>query len=309
MAIQIVQGQNTLIDPQVTYADSGWSVSGGYANHLACFAGTIVSISNYPFIDGTSYDISYLVSNYQSGTINSLLGSNAGVSNNTNGTFTDTITYHTGDVLKFYSDGALSVSAIQIAEHLDSPIQNASTFAFHEPSNRWVEGYDFVPELMTRFGDSFFTFLNGQMWEHETNPVAGSFYGTKYPSTITFIINSEYDRDKIFYNIRLDAKGNWSAPTLQTPDNNQFPFGMLSRLKTNNFKLIDGKLYAAFLGDINDPNFASINPVNERQLQALFRGRKLQGGWLVITMYCNDDAPCEMSSVEVYYTDVFRSIE
>ena len=70
--------------------------------------------------------------------------------------------------------------------------------------------------------------------------------------------------------------------------------------------MIDGKLWADILNDINNPNFATIVDPVQRRLKALFGGRKLQGGWLVVELQCNDATKAEISSCEVYYTDVMR---
>lgn len=302
--LTLIQGQSTLVDPRSLYADSGWVISGKRATHYPCFPGTMEYIPAFPFENGIQYDITYQVDGYTTGLVRSELGATLGTNHSSAGTFTDTYTFHTGDKIKFYSDGGLSVELMQIAEHVTEIEENNNTFSFNETNNKWTANYSYTPDGMLKFSDRFFSFKNGTLWEHDTNPLRNNFYGVQYSSQITFVVNVDFKLDKLFYNIRLDAKGRWSAPILKTVGSNQFPNGMLSQLKSGNFKLIDGKLRADFLNDINDPNFATITDPVQRRLQALFGGRKLQGGWLIVTLECPDTTMAQISSAEIYYTEV-----
>lgn len=301
--IAIQYGQTALIDPQIEYADSGWVIDGQYATHYPCFAGNMDYTPTLPFIDGKQYDFTYVVDGYNSGSVKLKFGGVDGTSHSANGTFTDTFEYSDGDILQFYSDGSLRVTLLSIAEHLEAVVQNATTFAFHEPTNKWVENYSWAPEAMINFGKRFFTLINGQLWEHETNPIAGNFYGTKYPAQITFVLNKEYEKDKLWQNLRMDAKGAWYAPVVTTPATNQFPRGMATRIKKNNVALIDGKLWADVMRDINDPNFAG-----QPAVEVVYKGRQMQGGVLEVTLECNDITQSEIISAEFYYTDTERSL-
>ena len=306
--LTLIQGQSTLVDPRSLYADSGWDIGGKYATHYPCFAGTMEYVPLFPFKNGVQYDISYQVDQYTTGVVRSELGAETGTNNSSIGVFTDTYTFNTGDKIKFYSDGGLRVVLIQIAEHVTEIEANNNTFSFNETHNKGVANYSYTPDGMLKFSDRFFSFKNGTLWEHDINPIRNNFYGVQYSSQITFVVNTDYRLDKLFYNIRLDAKGKWSAPVLQTVGGNQFPNGMLSVLKSGNFKLIDGKLWADILSDVNDPNFATISDPIQRRLKALFGGRKLQGGWLIVTLQCSDTTMAQVSSAEIYYIDVMRGL-
>lgn len=301
--INIQYGQIGYIDPQVEYADSGWEIDGQYATHYPCFAGTMEYIPALPFVNGTDYDFTYVVDNYVSGGVRLDLGAETGTLRSAAGSFTETFTFGAGDKLKFYSDGALRVTLLNVAPHLDEPVENGETFAFHEPTNKWVENQSWLAEMMLNFSNRFFSFKNGQLWEHDTNPVAGHFYGTKYPCQILIAVNQEYEKDKLWYNCRLDAKGAWYFPEITVPPSNQFPNGMATRVKKNNVSLIDGKLWSIVMRDLTDPNFAAQPTVN-----AVYNARQMQGGVLVMLLECNDDAPANILSLEVYFTDVERSL-
>jgi hypothetical protein len=306
--MNIVYGTTALIDPQTEYADSGWSINGSVAVHSGCNAGTMTYTGSFNFEVGKSYDISYVVSNYGSGLVRQNLGTSVGADVTSNKKQTDTLLCNTEeDKFQFYSDGALTITILQIVES-GQALAEAETFAFDESANKWVGSYSYIPEMMVKFAGGLFSFNAGSLWEHETNATHGSFYGNKYPFQITFIVNPEFQKDKLYYNMRLDAKGKWTAPSLNVSPSNQFPNGMQSRLSKGNFKQIDGKLWADILNDFTDPNFASITDVNQRQVNALFKGRKMQGGWMVVELECNDDSNVHISSAEVYYTDTYRSI-
>lgn len=300
--INIPYGQISYIDPQIEYVDSGWVVDGQYATHYPCYPGTMDFLPDYPFVDGVEYDFTYVVDNYISGSVKSIFGGVDGTSHSAAGTFTDTFEYATGDELQFYSDGALRMTLLSVAPHLEAPVENAATFAFHEPTNLWVENYSWAPEAMINFGSDFFTIKNGGLWQHDTNPIAGHFYGTKYPAKIIFVVQTE-EEDKLWYNCRLDGKGAWYAPSITIPPSNQFPNGMATRLKKNNVKLIDGKLWSVVLRDLQDPNFAAQPTVN-----AVFNARQMQGDVLIVELECNDDNPSRLMGIYFYYTSVERSL-
>ena len=300
--INIAYGQTAYIDPQIEYADSGWVTSGQYATHNPCFAGTMIYQPDLPLTNGVQYDFTYVVDNYISGGVRLNFGGNTGTLRSAEGTFTESFTFVGTENLQFYSDGALRVTLLSIAEHQDEAVNNANTFAFHERANRWVENYSWTPEAMINFGKRFFTMINGQLWEHDVNTVAGEFYGTKYPAQIDIVVNPEYAKDKLWYNLRMDAFGSWYLPSITIPPTNQFPNGMFSKLKKNNVKLIDGKLWSAFLSDLSDPNF-----VGTPEAETIFNARKLQGGVMLIRLQCDDDNQSNIASIEVYFTDVERS--
>ena len=299
----IVQGQTGYIDPQVQYADSGWVVDGIFATHYPCFSGTMTYTPALPFVDGQTYVFTYTVDSRTSGGVRLDLGAHTGAFRSAAGTYTETFLFTTGDLLKFYSDGALTLHILSVYEQQDVQVTNSATISFNETFNRWASDYSFVPDCMLRFGDDFYSFSNGTLWQHETNHVAGMFYGTKYPVQISIVANPSYEVDKLWYNLRLDANGKWYVPVLETSPTNQFPNGMLSRLKKNNLSLIDGKLFGAILRDLTDPNFAS----EPNQAIVIYKARMLQGGWLILEFECNDNEPSEISSIEVYYTDVHRT--
>jgi hypothetical protein len=307
MSLTIVQNKTGFVNAPVAATDTGWSISEGFGVHVACQSGSITSLTNFGLVIGRQYIFTYTVDQLTSGEVHILAGTAAGTNRTTNGTFTQTLT-QTGDTtLSFFSDGNLRISAIKFYDLLLGP-QDAQVISFFDKANKWTADYQYSNDVMAKFIDSFVSWKDGALWVHNTNPIQNNLYGVQYSSKITIIVNVDYQKEKLYYNFRMDAVGNWYMPSISTPDSNQFPNGMLTQLKKNNFKLIDNKLWSSILNDVNDPNFATISDPTQRRLAALFGGRKMQGGWLIVDLQCDSTEYHEISSISTYYTDVYRDI-
>lgn len=306
--LQIIQNTSGFVNVPVAAVQTGWVVDGAFAEHSSCQSGSITALTNFGLVIGRQYVFQYTLDQYGSGEVHILAGTAAGTNRTANGTYTETLTQAGNTGLSFFSDGNLRISALSFYDLLLGPT-SAQVISFFDKANRWTSDYEFTNDRMAKFIDSFISWKDGALWVHNTNPVQGNLYGVQYYPQITFIVNVEYQREKLYYNFRLDAVGNWEMPSITTPDSNQFPNGMMTQLKKNNFKLIDNKLYSDLLGDINDPNFATVSDPVQRRLDALFGGRKMQGGWLIVDLLCKDTSYSEISSVETYFTLTQRSIE
>ena len=295
-AITTFKNQPVMIDLQTDFSDNGWVFSGGKAIHSACNSG-LISKRDIATVAGVSYTIEFTVADYSSGLVYASIGGVQGASISSNGTVKQTIVAANTGGISFFSDGNLTLSAVSISTGSNEGI----TFAFNENADKWVTYYSYQPEMMAKFINSFFCFKNGELWEHNVNPLRNNFFGVQYTSKVRFVSNKDHKKEKLWYNLRLDSKGDWKAPTLITAANDLFPKGMTSRLKKANFKSIDGKLWADILRDQKDPAFTV-------ELDALFKGRKMQGAYLVIELECADTTEAKLTSVEVYYTEIERSI-
>lgn len=302
MPLQIIQGQTGYINPGVSILSTGWSISGIYATHESCNNGYITSLTSLGLVIGRQYNITYTVDNYKNGSVNLVLGANNGTSRTANGTYSETLTCTTTAQMRFFSDGSLRISVLKFYDTVIG-FQTGTTVSFNEGENKWGAEYSFKGEQIIKFIDGLFTLKNGQLYEHNTNPIRNNFYGEQFSSQLTIIANKDYFKEKMWFNMRLDSKGNWYAPVLTTPVSNQFPNGMISRLKKNNFSLVSGKLWASILRDYSDPNFAA-----STQVQALFNARMMQGAWLIIEMQNDDTTEARIASIEIYYSDTERAL-
>lgn len=314
--LQVVQNTVGYVNAPVSAIDTGWSISGGFAVHTACQSGFMGSLADYGLVVGRQYVFTYPVSNYSSGGVTLYAGTQSGTNRTANGTYTETLIQQNDSTIFFFSDGNLQVDGLSFYDLLLGP-QSAQVISFFDKADKWTADYEYEIDAMAKFVDGFISWKGGQLWLHNTNPIQNNLFGTQYSSKITFIVNSaprqsyfetEYQKEKIYYNFRLDAVGKWYMPSISTPSSNQFPNGMLTQLKKNNFKLIDNKLWADILNDVNDPNFSGVSDPVQQRLSALFGGRKMQGGWLIVNLQCDDTDYHEISSVETYFIDTERSI-
>lgn len=299
----ITKNTQLVINLPEDFTIQGWVVSQGTAIHSGCNAGYISL--DYDLSSNTSWTFRYNIISLTSGTINIVVDGINGQIINAPGEYETTFNVTGTTRIQFYATGDVSVQVLQV--YAPAQVREGLTLAFNEDADRWVTYYSYIPEFMNKFMNSFFTFENGRMWEHNVNEIRNNFYGVQYSSSVTFICNIEFRKNKLWFNLRLDSTGGWFSPDMETDKTDQFPNGMKSRLKKGNFKSIDGKLWADIMNDMTDPKFNTIVDPVERQIQALFKGRKLQGGYMTIQLENNDTKPVKLSSVEVYYIEAERN--
>lgn len=307
MSLQVVQGTTGVVTPSASILDTGWSANGNTLQHGGCNPGTAIAANSFGLQVGRAYVFSYVVTGLISGGVKLIAGTTAGTYNTTNGTFTQTLTVTGNNFLSFYSDGTLTVTLLSFYDLLTGQ-QPGMTISFNERENKWVSQKSYQPEVYVTFLNKLFTFFQGNLWSEYTNSVMNNFYGVQSSSYITFLFNKDHETNKLWYNLRMDAVGNWYVDSMTTSPDNQFPNGMASRLTTTNIKSIDGKLWADILRDMTDPNFYQIPDPQLRAAVALFQGRVIQSPILTVTLRCDDVTPAWISSIEAYYTDVMKGL-
>ena len=293
------------IDPNEISTSEGWAISGGVARHSGCYPGTII-LNNIVVLPSTSYVVEYKVSEYTSGGVYAKIGGVNGTNRTALGEYSQTIDVPSGATdltIKFYSDGELGIVYFNVYPVV-SVGEGAVTIGFNAKENKWTSDYILYPESMIRFIGDLYSFKDGALWKHNANPTRNLLHGVQSTSKITFICNVNNISSKLWFNLRLDSKGTWTAPSLTTASDDKFPNGMVSRLKKNNFKSVDGKLWADILRDINDPNLSGAMPAPEK----LYKGRVMEGTYIIVELECADTTEIKLVSAELYYTDVNRTI-
>mgnify|MGYP003644575557 CR=1 FL=1 len=93
----------------------------------------------------------------------------------------------------------------------------STTLTFSEKNKGWTSFHNWYPNLMCSLNNKFFTIKDGQLWEHHdrSNIVPNTFYGVKYPSKITTVLNDAPSEDKIYQNLVEEGTHPWSA-TIET---------------------------------------------------------------------------------------------
>lgn len=294
MSLTIFQNQIGYVDPATSILDTGWTISGEYAQHQSCNSGSIKSITSLGLIVGHQYTITYTVSDYISGSVKVVCGASNGLNRASNGTYTETLTCTTIPQLSFFSDGALKISLLSFYD-TESGTQSGATICFNEKYNTWTTEYSAMPELWIKFIDQLYSVKNGQLWQHNTNETRNNFYGEQFSSKITFYINVNPEVVKNFYTMRQRSTSAWGSPNdgdINILSYKGKPNGQKSRLKKGNYRNLMGDFYADFLRDLSDPRFIDPN-------DALFKGAVLAGTVMEVTIENNDVTLVRLVEVDV----------
>jgi len=79
------------------------------------------------------------------------------------------------------------------------------TVSFSEKAKGWVSFKSFIPEISVSAVKQYYTFKNGQIWKHHTNEIRNDFYGEKYDSTVTPVLNSNPELVKNFNTLNYEG--------------------------------------------------------------------------------------------------------
>lgn len=292
-AVTLVKDTPGVMTPSTDFIDSGWVISGGLATHFPCNPGYIINNGILGLVVGNTYNIEYEVTNWVSGSVQAILGTTNGTARTANGKYSQEMVCAANTVLKFYSNGQLTIGNVVIFD--DAGGLPAITIAFSERAKLWVNQQSATPEIMIRFGDELFMFKNGAMYHQDTNAVRNNFFGQQFPSRITFYMNTDPASVKLFHNMIIESNRKWAVVNVIIKPYPGKPFGMASRIKLDKFKELQGIYYADFLKNILDPNFNT-------QIEALLRGEELRGRVMEITVENNDTVEVDLFAIDVKYS-------
>jgi len=119
------------------------------------------------------------------------------------------------------------------------------TLTYSESAKGWTSFYSFKPEIMIGMNNRFYSFYRGNLYIHNSNNVErNKFYGEKYKSTITGVINDSPSEVKTFKTISLESTAPWSCTV--TSD---LGSGYIDK---NWFTLKEGDYYAHIRRNSND---------------------------------------------------------
>jgi hypothetical protein len=187
---------------------------------------------------------------------------------------------------------------------------NSETIGFHEPSNRWLSFYSFIPEMYASIEDiRFISIKDGYLYYHDSTAADyGNFYGTDYGSEI-WVVGNEYPSDeKMFLAIYENSNVIWDMPDndsivvndddiefISTKDYTRRYMRMYSRLKARRFRRRKGEFHAKFLYDITTTTGIT------RHID-LFQGRKLRGNTIVCKLENDDNVAAHIRNVTIVST-------
>ena len=107
--------------------------------------------------------------------------------------------------------------SIQKTRALQGSSDSASTYAtltFDELVNGWNSFFTYKPTYITSLKNKFYSFKNGAIYEHYSNVNGtnrGHFYGTYFPSNITFVFNQNSSVSKNFQTVNYEGDNGWQV--------------------------------------------------------------------------------------------------
>ena len=86
------------------------------------------------------------------------------------------------------------------------------TVCFDEATNGWPTRKSFVPEFAISMNNTYYSYSNGELWEHDAIDVPhNNFYGSQYKSTIQLEINDNPSVIKSYKTLGYEGSENWTA--------------------------------------------------------------------------------------------------
>ena len=110
----------------------------------------------------------------------------------------------------------------------------------------WTSFHSYFPDWMVNMNNSFYTFRDGEIWRHNSNPIHNNFYGVQYNSSVKTIFNDAPDEQKMFKTLQLEADDSWSAQVLSNLGS--------GNIAENNFVKKEGNWFAYIRREDNDSN-------------------------------------------------------
>jgi hypothetical protein len=134
------------------------------------------------------------------------------------------------------------------------------TLSFDEDSIGWTSRFSYIPELGGSLRNNFYTFKEGNIWEHYSTIVnKGQFYNIIYPSTVTVVFNESASEVKNFSTLNYEGGIGWELLSLKTDTDSSLPISpfaqvytladLENQLFTNNFKRKENKYFATIVNN------------------------------------------------------------
>jgi len=96
---------------------------------------------------------------------------------------------------------------------------NNKQLSFLETVDGWTTRLTYAPESAISLNTEYYTFKDGELWEHSDTVNRANFYGTQNNTTVTTIINDGPSSIKNFKTLSYEGDEGWTA-TISTKDQN-----------------------------------------------------------------------------------------
>lgn len=165
----------------------------------------------------------------------------------------------------------------------ETATEDPVTLLFSEEENSFDSFVSFNPEMMATVGTVLCTFLNGQIWTHDSTDF-NTFYGTSYESNIKLIFNDNSPMKKQPMSITTSSNTKWDCPEIITQVKSYGSTNQQSTLVEQEFSLLEGQYSASFKRDNNSPG-------------GKWNGSFLKGNWVSVKMRKQDAT--DLATLEV----------
>lgn len=184
------------------------------------------------------------------------------------------------------------------------PDDKANVIVFNEALNRWThhlrlqDSRNRYPEWADNIGNTFVTFISGELFLHDDTETYNSFYGNNQESVVEFVFNQNPKQIKLLTAIAIHGNNLWDAREdgdIYIEPNTTYASGMSSRLKPAKFRKKEGLFYSEFLRNGLTPNMTYDN--------AIINGHKLRGNIAKIRLRNRDKEKSDLFSVSIKYVN------
>lgn len=118
---------------------------------------------------------------------------------------------------------------------------NNATITYSDDIKGWTSFHSFYPDFMLGMNNNFFSFYNGNLFIHHSDlATRNTYYGTRYPSKISMMINENPSDIKSLKAISLEGNRSWNA------------------------------LITAFVSNVDEANYSKIDEVEFTQKEGIW---------------------------------------
>lgn len=94
---------------------------------------------------------------------------------------------------------------------IPSPVETEYTLSYSETASGWPSFYSYNPDYMLGMNNYFYTFKNGNVYQHNENDTRNNYYGIQYNSQVTSVFNEMPLQNKIFKTFNLESDNAWQV--------------------------------------------------------------------------------------------------
>ena len=131
------------------------------------------------------------------------------------------------------------------------------TVCFDEATNGWPTRKSFIPEFAISMNNTYYSYNNGELWEHDATEVPyNNFYSKQYKSTIQLEINDDPSVIKSYKTLGYEGSKDWTASV--TTDQQKSDTISFKEKENKYFAFVNGEKKDIDNLDVKNFNFQGI---------------------------------------------------